>query len=221
MNDRNLLNNLSRFRISLGRLFLLSNLVMGILGFSYLHWQERQNQIQIWVPKRDLPAYTRIQPKDLTERSISARQISSEIVQGRSDILDRYTVVEISKDRPINRKQLGPELTATQKNLLQNTVLIGIPATSAMVLGGNIQAGDSVDTEFVQNATDKQPSPKTTQFKDVFVFDIKPNLANASVTTSVVNQPSEWVVVLAVPTDLQEDFSRSIGSGKAFLFRKF
>jgi hypothetical protein len=136
--------------------------------------------------------------------------------QAADRVRDRYTMAEIPKDKPITEKQLGPELTVDQKNLLQNSVLIGIPATPAMILGGNLRAGDRVDITLVQEATEKQPNPKLILFTNTFVFDIKPNSAN----TSAASQSSEWVVVLAIPANRQEEFTRSISGRKVILSRK-
>jgi len=202
--------------LSLGHLFILSNLVLGIVGFGYLHWVEGQSQVRIWVPNRDLPAYAQIKLTDLTEKAVPVRNIPSETVKEADKIRDRYTVVAISKDKPITKKQLGPELTLAQKNLLQNTVLIGIPATSAMILGGNLQPGDSVDIMLVQEASEKEPNPKSILFENTFVVDIKSNLTNSS----GINQTPEWVVVLAIPANRQEEFSRSISNRKVILSHK-
>lgn len=209
-------HNERKLSLSLGHLFLLSNLALGILGFGYLQWAESQNQVKIWVPNRELSAYTQIKPADLTERIVPARSIASETVKDMDKIRDRYTVATVPKDKPINKNQLGPELTPDQKKLLQNTVLIGIPSTPAMILGGNLQAGDLVDIAIVQEATEKQPNPKSVQFDNTFVFDIKPS----SPTTAAASPSPELVVVLAIPAQRQAEFSRSIVRKKVILARK-
>jgi len=209
--------NSQKFSISLGHLFLLSNLAIGLLGFIYLQWVEGQSQVKLWVLNRDLPAYTQIKPTDLAEKTVPDRTISPEVVKEVDKLRDRYTIAEVPKDKPISKKQLGPELTADQKKLLQNTVLIGIPATPAMFLGGNLQAGDRVNVMVVQEATKKQPNPQSILFSNTFVFDVKSNSKNSSAT----NQSLEWVVILAIPANHQEDFTRSISDRKVILSRKF
>ena len=205
-----------KFSLSLGHIFLLSNLALGILGFIYLQWAEGQSQVKIWVPNRELSAYTQIKPADLTEKTIPARRIASETVKEMDKIRDRYTIATIPKDKPINKTQLGPELTPAQKKLLQNTVLMGIPATPAMILGGNLQEGDLVDIAIAQEATEKQPNPKLIQFDTIFVFDIKPS----SPTTATASSAPELVVVLAIPAQRQAEFARSIAGKKVMLSRK-
>lgn len=210
-------HNPQKFSVSLGHLFLLSNLVIGILGFVYLQWAEGQNQVKLWVPNRDLPSYTQIKTTDLAEKTVPGRTISPETVKEIDKLRDRYTIAEVPKDKPITKKQLGPELTVDQKNLLRNAVLIGIPATPAMILGGNLQAGDRVDIAIVQEATEKQPNPKSIQFDNTFVFDIK----SGSSTTATASPAPEMVVVLAIPAQRQAEFARSIAGKKVILSRKF
>jgi len=202
---------------SLGHLFLLSNLILGSLSFVYLQRTEALSQIKVWVPSRDLPPYTLIKSTDLIEKPLLSRNIPSESVRELTKLSDRYTVSTITKDKPITKKQLSPELTLEQKKLLQNTVLIGILATPDMILGGNLQAGDQVNILIVLEATEKQPNPPSIQFDNTFIFDIRSNETNSTVIT----KSSESVVVLAIPADRRAEFSRSISGRKVMLSRKF
>ncbi|KAI9130024.1 SAF domain-containing protein [Acaryochloris sp. CCMEE 5410] len=205
-----------RVSLSLGHLFLLSYLILGSLGYSYLQWAEGQSQVKIWVPSRELPAYALIQPTDLTERTFPTRRIAAETVKEIDKIRDRYTITTLPEDKPIRKNQLGPELTSDRKKLLQNSVLIGIKTTPAMILGGNLQAGNLVDIAIAQEATEKQLNPKLIQFDNTFVFDIK----SSSLTTTTASSAPERVVVLAIPAQRQAEFARSIAGKKLLLFRK-
>lgn len=185
--------NPSKISISLGHLFLLSNLVIGILGFSYLHWAEQQNQVKIWVFKHDLPAYTQIQPTDLTEKSFPARNIPAEAVKESDKIRDRYTVVAISKDRPITKNQLG-------RDLKSNHFLVGIPATFSMILGGNLKAGDIVDLTLVPSIAKDSPAAAPIVFSNTTILEIKSDPS--------INLPSQTssALIVALPLDRQQDY---------------
>lgn len=96
-----------RVSLSLGHLFLLSYLILGSLGYSYLQWAEGQSQVKIWVPSRELPAYALIQPTDLTERTFPTRRIAAETVKEIDKIRDRYTITTLPEDKPIRKINWG------------------------------------------------------------------------------------------------------------------
>ena len=82
-----------------------------------------------------------------------------------------------------------------------------------MILGGNLQAGDLVDITIVQEATEKQPNPKSVQFDNTFIFDIK------SISPAPASSSPEIVVVLAIPSQRQAEFFRSIAGKKVIISR--
>jgi Flp pilus assembly protein CpaB len=209
MTDR----NARKFSISLGHLFLLSNLAIGIWGFIYLQWAEGQSRVKLWVPKHDLSAYTQIKPTDLTEKIVLGRTISPEIVKEIDKLRNHYTLVAISQENPISKNQLGPVLTLNHQTLLNNAFLVGIPATSSMTLGGNLKAGDIVDLTLVPFANKDRSSASPIMFPNIIILDFKLDASNHLLS----NIP--FVLVVALPLDRQQDYI-SNSSGAAFLITK-
>lgn len=206
-------HNPQKLSISLGYLFLLSNLAIGILGFVYLHWAEEQNYVKLWVPNRDLPAYNKIKPTDLVEKTVPGRNISPEVVQEIEKLRDRYTLVAISQEKPITKNQLGSVLTSNQQALLKNAFLVGISATSSMALGGNLKEGDIVNLSLVTLAEKDDPSSTAIVFPNVMILDIKPD------TSSDLLSNTSFILVIALPLDRQEDYI-SNSSGATILITK-
>jgi Flp pilus assembly protein CpaB len=205
--------NPRKFSISLGHLFLLSNLAIGILGFIYLQWAEGPSQVKLWVPKHDLPAYTKIKPTDLAEKIVPGRTISPEIVKEIDKLRDHYTLVAISQESPISKNQLGPALTSNQQTLLNNAFLVGIPATSSMTLGGNLKAGDIVDLALVPLANKDKSSSSPIMFSNIMILDIKLD-ASSHLLSNI-----SLVLVVVLPLDRKKDYI-SNSSGAAFLITK-
>jgi len=206
-------HNARKLSISLGHLFLLSNLAIGTLGFIYLQWAEGQNLVKLWVPKHNLPAYTQIKSMDLTEKIVLSRSISPEVVKDIDKLRNRYTLVAISQENPISKNQLGPALTLNHRALLNNAFLVGIPATYSMTLGGSLIAGDIVDLTLVPFANKDSPSASPIVFPNIMILDFKLDASNPLLH----NFP--FVLVVALPLDRKQDYIYS-RSGAGFLITK-
>ena len=193
-----------RINFSLGPLFLLTALAVGVVGFGYLQWVEKQGSVKVWVPKHDLSAYSQIKATDLTEKTFPATSIPSGVVKGGDAIIDRYTLLAVAKEKPLTRKELGPKLSATKKKMLQDAALVGIPATPAMTLGGNLQAGDVVDLILVADTTKTDHPRPAISFPDILIVDIIKSAGSASTTS---------LLLVALPLSRQQEYaSQSPGS---------
>jgi Flp pilus assembly protein CpaB len=184
-----------------GWLVLVAFLV-GVGGAFYLWWHEMQTSVLILVPVRDLPAYYQVQPGDLIHQTYPARDLSSTTLREPAQILGHYTLVAVPQQRPLNDYQLGP---VVDMDLISGTVPIGIPATPAMVLGGNLQAGDVVDIILVPAATEQQPSSAQSLFEEVLVLDVKPVAESQATDGGSSDHP--FIVVIALPLDRRQEFA--------------
>jgi hypothetical protein len=198
---------------SLGHLFGLSALLLGALGFVYLSLLERQNQVTIWVPVRTLPPYSQIKAADLIRKMLPARSIRPEFVKDPGDILQHYTLATADKDQPFAKSGLGPKLTAAREQSLQGSVLLGIPATPAMIMGGNLKTGDTVDLIVVPETAKGGTIPAPVSFPGILILDIKPDLASAPTPGTPA------LVVVALPAARQFDFA-SHSRGATFLITR-
>jgi Flp pilus assembly protein CpaB len=189
--------------------------LVGIGGALYLWWHETQSNIRIPVPVRDLPMYYQIQPNDLVQRTHSSRQVTSTTLRETTQIVGRYTLVEVPQGKPLNDVQLGPGVNTM---LISNTVAIGIPATTATVLGGNLQAGDVVDLFFAPVASEGQFSLTPPMFENLLVLDVKTVIAEKA-ADGLQPHPS-YVVVIALPIDRRGEFVSHGASETMWLTRR-
>ncbi len=204
------------FPLSLSHLLALVAISSGLIGYFYLQKYEIQNQVYLPVPARDLPAYHQIQTSDLKQQEYPDRTVSKTTLRKSTEILGRYTLTAIPKEKPLSQTQLSPKLDPPQAKLLADTVAIGISATPALVLGGNLQAGDVVDITLVSEATKELSSPKFLKFDNILVLDIKPVSSNK--TSQLL--PSEFVVVIAIPRQRQQEFANNSAGRKLLLSRR-
>lgn len=196
----------ARLPRSLEHYFVLVVSVVGLLGFGYLYWAEERSRVKVWVPDRDLPPYVQIQDADLKERVFAARSLPSDVVKEVNEIRDRYTLVIAGKGKPLSKKKLGPKLSAEQSKVFRDSLLVAIPATYALTLGGSVNAGDLVDITLVPAVTGHTRRTSTIVFPNVLVLDIKPE------PTTKLSSAASWVLVIALPSEHQRayaTFSRS------------
>ncbi|MCA1994355.1 MAG: Flp pilus assembly protein CpaB [Coleofasciculus sp. S288] len=173
----------------------------------YLGLHEPQTRLLVPVPVRDLPAYHQIQPTDLKPQKFSTKTLTSATLKESELIVNRYTLTPVPKHKPLSKDKLGPKV---ESDRISNTVAIGIPATPAMVLGGNLEAGDIVDVIVPPAATSSESKLTSVVFPDILVLDVKSMQENKSPTNQVSDSP--FVVVVALPVArLQEFAAKSVG----------
>lgn len=177
----------------------------------YLGWHESQTRLFIPVLVHELPAYHQIQKSDLKEQKFSSRTLTSATLKKSKQIINRYTLAPVPKEKPLSKDKLGPKVNTDH---ISDTVVIGIPATPAMVLGGNLQSGDIVDLIATPAATVSEPQLTSVVFPNILVLDVKSTGKNKS--------PSEspFVVVIALPVDHRQEFATKSVGAKILISRK-
>jgi Flp pilus assembly protein CpaB len=181
-------------------------LFFGVIGATYL---ETQTKIEIQVPKRDLPAYYQIKPDDLSSKAYAKKDIPSKILKESQELVGRYTLTKISKQKFLTEKLLSSKIDPSR---LVDTVAVGIPATPAMILGGNLQAGDTVDMTLVTTTTKTKSLPSPIVFPNTLVLDVK--------SVSQASASSTSVVVVALPLKRQQEFASKSFDAVFLLTRK-
>lgn len=195
--------------LSLSHLLAIVAISIGVIGAVYLGWHESQTRISISVPVRELPAYHQIQPSDLTKKTYTARNLPSKTFKQPQDIVGRYTLTNIPKQKPLTDKQLSSKIDPAR---LTDTIAVGISATPAMTLGGNLQAGDIVDITLVPVTTKTGSSPSPILFPNILVLDVK--------LVSQANSSSTSVVIIALPLKRQQEFANKSFGATLLLTRK-
>lgn len=154
-------------------------------------------------------------PKEEREQKSSGKTLTSATLKEFKQIENRYTLIPVPKDKPLSKDKLGPQV---ESDRISNTVAIGISATPAMALGGNLEAGDIVDVIIVPAATKSEPQLTSVLLPDILVLDVKSMPENKSPTKQLSDSP--FVVVVALPVArLQEFATKSVGA-KLLITRK-
>jgi Flp pilus assembly protein CpaB len=200
-----------RKSLSLSKLLAILALFIGLFGSVYLFNNEAKNQVAIQVPKRDLPAYYLIKPGDFILKKYSQRELHSNTLKEKDSqkIEGRYTLTKLSKEKPFNEKQISSNIDPAHLN---NTVAIAIPATTAMTLNGSLEAGDIVDITLVPAANKISSSPSAIVFSDILVLDVKSITQGTSSFT--------YVIVIALPLQLQQEFATQTAKATLLISRK-
>lgn len=186
-------------------------MLVGAVGFRV--WQRPAPQVSLAVAARDLPAYHLVTPQDLRQISRAAGGLPSEVLAEQNDIINRYTLEPVPAGSTIRRTQLK---ALPRSGLLDNTVSVGIPATPSMILGGSLKAGDVVD--ITVGVAGPQPPPAPGTFENLLVLDVKP-VAVTPTTPGQTPQPT-FVIVVALPSSLRNDFAASQPSAPLLIWRR-
>ena len=183
--------------------------VFGSIAFLIGH--KHTPQVNIPVASYDLPAYHLVVSQDLRVVAQVAATVLPDVLTDEQQIIGTYTLQAVAKDSAISREKVK---ALPSPALLANTTAIGLPATEAMVLGGNLRSGDVVDITAISavNGAPSSLKPDGTQpaksmrtFEKLLVLDVKPT---TSTSPAAVNVPPThpFVIVIALPTTSQSDF---------------
>jgi hypothetical protein len=145
-------------------------------------------QVSLPLFNREVPAYHIITLKDISMKWIDKYDVTTDTVHTKSDLVGHYTLNAIHAYQPIHASQIGPK---PNPRLIANTLAVALPANSATILGGNLQAGDIVSIAAIplSNTT----SLPTIIFDAVLVLDIK-------------SVGSQTVIILALPANRWLDY---------------
>ena len=149
-----------------------------------------------YLPVRELPAYHQIQLSDLTPKPYASRSVPSDTLRTAQEIVGRYTLTPLPKDKLLTDSQLGVKVNPT---CLTNTIAVSLPATPAMTFGGNLKAGETVSITFGSTPADKESTlPSPALFSNLLVLDVK--------AVSQASTPFTSVIVIALPKTAVQAF---------------
>ena len=163
------------------------------------------------VPNADLPAYHLLRAVDLTDKALAASSIPKNVVAAQSDLIGKYTLVPLPAGKEILDTQVH---SVPDPALISNTVAVGIPATPAQVMGGTLEAGETIDILLVSPASETSRGPTPSVFEEILVLDVRAVPESQSAKNGAVSQP--FVLVIALPVDQRLDFANA-SSGAALL----
>jgi len=169
---------------------VLLALVAGGVWFLY-----RGETVDVAVPVRDLPAYTRITARDVKSVSRVGSTVPSGGVRKAADLIGRYTREPLSAGQAVRRRQIVPAAGPASS---QGTVAVPLSATAAMAFGGRLRPGDEVALWSLLPPAGKPTAEGRLLLDHVLVLDLLP-FADAGGKRG----SDPFVIVLAVPVQWQ------------------
>lgn len=142
--------------------------------------------VQAVAFKRSVRVYRLLQDQDLEAKSVARSERPSDAVPTIKEAGNHYTVRPLTRGDILRRSDIR---AIDDGRRLQDTVAIGIPATAAMALGGELRAGDVVDVTIVPAKDAPAPDPACV-LENRWVLDVKSQPQGSA---------SPFVIVLAVP----------------------
>lgn len=140
---------------------------------------KREPNASIPVLTRDVPSYHFISASDVMTKTIDVSDVTTDTVRDAQNLMGHYVHTAITADQPIHKNQI---VAIPDPALITPTLAVAIPASSATVLGGSLQAGDQVILSAVPLS---DTAPASIIFDQVLVLDVKPNDKDPSVVLGI------------------------------------
>lgn len=147
-------------------LFLTIGIVGIIIAGVLMNVTGDDIKISAYSPKKNLSAYHLIDENDIANTSMLSLLPHEDVVQNRSQILGKYTIVPVSSDQVIKDSMLGDVPDGWDQ---KNTVVLSFDATSGMIFEGGLQCGDIMDIIMMPKGNSSVPI----SFNDIMLIDVK------------------------------------------------
>lgn len=98
-------------------------------------------QIEIWVPRHTIPAYSRLVESDVTTRTVRASSLSADSFREKASLVGRVALERLGQDEPVRKNQLG---AFVMDDSLRSKVILSVQLTYSQALGGQLRSGDLV-----------------------------------------------------------------------------
>lgn len=96
---------------------------------------------EIWVPRRTIPAYTRIDETDVATRSVPVVEISANSVREKDSLVGHVALRHLAQDAPVEAPSIGAVIT---RESLRGTFVTPLDLTFSQALSGQLRSGDLV-----------------------------------------------------------------------------
>jgi Flp pilus assembly protein CpaB len=158
-----------------------------------------ENSRSVWVAAHDLPAYHSIEVYDIKTIEVKTGSLPEGFIPGANSILGNYTLVNISEGWVVSEDQIKK---IPQDLNLREKVVTGIMATPAMVLGGKLMRGDTVNLLLA-----KAQERTVLEIDNLYILGVEKLAGNSSCESS--SSCYSFVVVMAVPVDRIKELSNA------------
>ena len=137
-------------------------------------------KIKVPVLARTKSAFELIADADIIEDHFAESDIAPDVVRTKQELVGKRSLQQIAARQPVRRSLV------TDSQNLEHTVSVGISATPATVMGGDLRAGDVIDLIFVPAATEANKMPEPVVFDNIRVLDLKPLTGSANYIVNIV-----------------------------------
>src|SRR6266487_831716 len=121
--------------------FLIGILVVSAAGAGYL-WRRSLATRLVCVAAADLPAYQQITAADIHTAEVRADDVPAQAAASPRSLIGRYTLAAVQRGQPFDLAELGPRLPA---GILRQKLVVGLPASAAVIADGTVTLGARVD----------------------------------------------------------------------------
>jgi hypothetical protein len=171
-----------------------------------------QSVIWLPVPQKDLRSGEEITQEivnqTITNKAFPEDDMWIKMVRNRDDLIGK---------KPSQTLQAGKPIPLTFIDGGQSTVAVGIPATSAMIFGGDLQKNSTVDLILTPAATKQRIPPEPILFANLKVLEVK-STPRIPKDDNKLPEPS-YAVVVALPIERRFEFAIK-SPGATFLITK-
>lgn len=160
------------------RLSLRVSIIIAILtiaGTAWL-WMGGRAPVAVYELKADLSAFQVLSASDVVISTAVPDKSGRPFAE---NVIGKYITKDIKAGDPIFQDDLGPEVSSV--GLSGETVIVGVPASSAQAMGGRIKAGSRVQVASLDNPD---------QFYELVLL---------SVDSAIQSSENPYVLVMAVP----------------------
>jgi hypothetical protein len=164
----------------------------------------------VFVAKADIPIHHLITSRDLDQKILEAATLPENALTQDDQIADHYTLQALSKGAVLTSSQVEAPQDAT-------SVIIGIPATSSMALGGTLNPGDHIDVMMTKEGVSGQ-SPPPPLYERLLVVDIKSTPDRQSMSDKPLAYP--FVITISLPASLRQRFATDIAGARLQITRE-
>lgn len=193
--------------------FSLYVIIFGIAFFI----SQRAPVANVLIAAKDIPAYHSFTSGDFQTSTRSPREVTTSMLTDEKEVIGSFALGPVAKGEVLNREQMLKPAEARQ--LDSSSVVVGIPATYAMSLNGDLKSGDVVDITTIPAGAATQPAPSQT-FEGILVLGVKPAPVVQSPQVQLQPITHPLVLIVALPASIHREFAAASSGAQIQIARR-
>ena len=173
-----------------------------VFGIAFIISQRPTSMANVLIAAKDIPAYHRFTSGDFQTSKRPPGQVTPSMLTDEKEVDGSFALGPVAKGEVVNRGQMLKPVEARQFD--SSSVVVGIPATHAMSLSGDLKPGDVVDITTIPTGAATQPAQT---FEGILVLGVKqvPVAPSPQVQLQPVTHP--LVLIVALPASIHREFA--------------